>query len=212
MNRNASLTVANEASDNGSPILHPVSRTSWTQFDKHKMSSKISLRSVANTSAPVVPLGLRSCGCARRFIPQHSQSAPVLARRRSRSSTGSSSKSVGSGRNTPSPSPMTRSNTRLKQKSRSESHLAGLASPPPPPDHTSSGDILRPCLQPVHFSTTLLIRLGPNRQHYLEQVKYEMKYGPGPYQDEPILNNQQFKTELEVQLENHFPADNTNQT
>lgn len=32
MNRNASLTVANEASDNGSPILHPVSRTSWTQI------------------------------------------------------------------------------------------------------------------------------------------------------------------------------------
>lgn len=30
--------------------------------------------------------------------------------------------------------------------------------------------------QPIYFSTSVLIRLSPNKQHFLEQVKYEVSF------------------------------------
>ncbi|XP_075220581.1 uncharacterized protein LOC142323991 [Lycorma delicatula] len=175
------------------------------------------------------PGNLRSCGCARRYLPSPPLvSPPVNGPGRSRSSTGSSGgggavgggvksrsrtpSNVSSGRTTPSPTRGNGLRNGMGDRTVSESALLNLQEPPAAghPRFVSSFH-LKPKALLAQYTTTVLIRIGSCRRHHIEEIKYELRLTPNkqptnttdgkniPSTDKH--KSRRYKTEFEVELQ-----------
>ncbi|RZF36556.1 hypothetical protein LSTR_LSTR010667 [Laodelphax striatellus] len=169
-----------------------------------------------NRSASSDRVNLRSCGCARRYLP--STSPVPNGPGRSRSSTASSWKTrsrtpsnhPSSGHNSPTPTPGCNARMGLGERTQSESALLDLQEEPKlSQQRFVSTSQLKSKGATAVYTTTVLIRIGSSRRHMIDEIKYEMKLTPQKHQrpennastEKQQSRQRRFRTEFEVELQ-----------